>query len=171
AAEVSSSGCANTASKQRRADWLMRIVSPLDRQRRVGCLGQAPSGVSPSTGDLAVLAPCGGCNVPRTPGTLLLRVPPPSAAHTARCMPASAGRSTACTGEEALVGARPVRLPGLSAMDIAQERHALHHPCASAARARESGGRSSNGSRYRSGRFRATARPGDGGGGPARGGG
>ena len=40
------------------------------------------------------------------------------------------GRSTAGTGEEALVGARPVRLPGLSALDIVQERHALHHPCA-----------------------------------------
>src|SRR6266478_3723892 len=59
----------------------------------------------------------GGCNVPRTPGASLLRVPPPSAAHTARFMPASAGRSTACTGEDALVGARPVRLPGLSALD------------------------------------------------------
>src|SRR5262245_40993763 len=102
----------------------MCLVSPWDRQRRVGCLVQARCGVSPSPGDRAVLAPCGGCNVPRTPGALLLRVPPPSAAHTARFLPASAGRSTACTGGEALVDARPVRLPGLSAPDRAQARHA-----------------------------------------------
>ena len=55
---------------------------------------------------------------------------PLPAAHTARFMPASAGRSTACAGEEALIGARPLRLPGLSALDIVQVRHALHHPCA-----------------------------------------
>ena len=114
--------------------------------------------MSPSPGDLAVLAPCGGGHVPRTPGALLLRVPPSAAAHTARFMPASAGRSTACTSEEALVGAYPLRLPGLRALNIAQERHALHHPGAAAACARGAGGRASYGARSRSGRSRLGAR-------------
>ena len=122
---------------------------------------------------VAVSRPPAGCLPPRGLGRVgtVVRLqrashawsvaPPrasPSSSPHSRCMPASAGRSTACTGEEALVGVRPVRLPRLSALDIVQERHALHHPCASAARTRGVGRRSSNGSRYRNARSRSAAR-------------
>src|SRR6266568_8709152 len=39
AAEVSSSGCANTASIQRRVDWFMRVVPPF----KSACLSSPPA--------------------------------------------------------------------------------------------------------------------------------